>query len=158
MAIITKTKQRVKIASDDEFKYKDVARLVDAHNHVTLEPGMLIEYQGQLFGDYRNCFVIERIVHTDSDDSFMLWITHLYDNATTGSSCWITYDTEHPNIIRVLVKEEYLALAWGALDRRIDNERENLKLIKASIRRTRNEQRNLKYTLEETLKKVMNKT
>lgn len=139
-------------------KTESLSSFDDKANGVFIEIGSIIEYQGKVFGDYCEKFVIESIMKNYDDDGthyHCIIIRKLFSDGTIGQSVPVVYDGR---IIKVLSEDEFINLAKIEIDERIKSHKKNIKLIRAAIQRAKHSKNCIREKLEESLQKVKKST
>ena len=153
--IIERFEHKLKDTCSEDDEEMEVMRHVDSFfdrtKSMTISIGTIIEYQGKIFGDYCNKFVITEIkdeVLSRSIKSYLIRIRKIDHDGTLGQDCWINYDSD---IIEVLSEEQIITLSKMAIDKQIEDCVENLKLIRAAIRRYKKSKNYIKENLQKSL-------
>jgi hypothetical protein len=130
---------------------RPVDSFFDKKKCINISIGTIIEYQGKIFGDYCNKFVITEIkdeVPSRNVKSYLIRIRKIDHDGTLGQDCWVNYES---NIIEVLSEEQFVTLGKMAIDKQIEDCVENLKLIRATIRRYKKSKNYIKENLQKSL-------
>ena len=159
--IIERFEHELKATRSEDDEEMEVMRPVDSFfdrtKSMTISIGTIIEYQGKIFGDYCNKFVITEIkdeVLSRSIKSYLMRIRKIDHDGTLGQDCWINYDSD---IIEVLSEEQIVTLGKMAIDKQIEDCVENLKLIRAAIRRYKKSKNHIKENLQKSLSQYKQK-
>ena len=160
--IIERFEHKLKATRSDDDEEMEVMRpvdsFVDENKCVNIYIGTIIEYQGKIFGDYCNRFVITEIkdeVPSRIDKTYLIRIRKIDHDGTLGQDCWVNYDS---NIIEVLSEEQIVTLCKMAIDKQIEDCVENLKLIRATIRRYKKSKNHIKENIQKSLSQYKQKT
>ena len=101
-----KRKETTRSDEDEEMKVmRPVDSFFDRTKYMTISIGTIIEYQGKIFEDYCDKFVITEI--KDEVPSRIIRIRKINYDGTLGQDCWVNYDS---NIIEVLSEEQFVTL------------------------------------------------
>lgn len=142
---------------DEEMEVmRPVDSFFDKKKCINISIGTIIEYQGKIFGDYCNKFVITEIkdeVPSRSVKSYLIRIRKIDHDGTLGQDCWVNYS----DIIEVLSEEQIVTLGKMAIDKQIEDCVENLKLIRAAIRRYKKSKNYIKENLQKSLSQYRQK-
>ena len=160
--IIERFENRLSVKrSDEDDEEMEVMRPVDSFfdkkKCINISIGTIIEYQGKIFGDYCNKFVITEIkdeVPSRSVKSYLIRIRKIDHDGTLGQDCWVNYNSD---IIEVLSEEQIVTLGKMAIDKQIEDCLENLKLIRAAIRRYKKSKNYIKENLQKSLEQYRQK-
>lgn len=148
--IIEQFEHESKVTRSDEDEKMEVLRPVDSFfdkkKCINISIGTIIEYQGKIFGDHCNKFVITEI--KDEVSSHIIKIRKINYDGTLSQDCWVNYDS---NIIEVLSEEQFVTLGKIAIDKQIEDCLEKLKLIRATIRGYKKSKKNIKENLQKSL-------
>lgn len=143
-------KKRVETTRSDEDEEMKIMRPVDSlfdrTKSMVISVGTIIEYQGKIFEDYCNKFVISEI--KDEVPYYIIRIRKINHDSTLGRDCWVNYDSD---IIEVLSEEQIVTLGKISIDKQIEDCVENLKLIRATIRRYKKSKNHIKENLQKSL-------
>ena len=160
--IIERFEHKLKDTRSEDDEEMEVMRpvdsFVDENKCVNISIGTIIEYQGKIFGDYCNRFVITEIkdeVPSRIDKTYLIRIRKIEHDGTLGQDCWVNYDS---NIIEVLSEEQIVTLCKMAIDKQIEDCVENLKLIRATIRRYKKSKNHIKENIQKSLSQYKQKT
>jgi hypothetical protein len=159
--IIERFEHRLSATRSEDDEEMEVMRPVDSFfdrtKSMTISIGTIIEYQGKIFGDYCNKFVITEIkdeVPSRSVKSYLIRIRKIDHDGTLGQDCWVNYNSD---IIEVLSEEQFVTLGKMAIDKQIEDCVENLKLIRATIRRYKKSKNYIKENLQKSLSQYRQK-
>lgn len=148
--IIEQFEHELKVTRSDENEEMEVLRPFDSFfdrtKSMTISIGTIIEYQGKIFEDYCNKFVITEI--KDDVPYIIIRIRKINPDGTLGQECWVNYDSD---IIEVLSEEQFVTLGKIAIDKQIEDCLENLKLIREAIRGYKKSKKNIKENLQKSL-------
>jgi hypothetical protein len=153
--IIERFEHELKDTRSEDDEEMEVMRPVDSFfdkkKCINISIGTIIEYQGKIFGDYCNRFVITEIkdeVHSRIDKTYLIKIRKIDHDGTLGQDCWVNYNSD---IIEVFSEEQFVTLGKMAIDKQIEDCVENLKLIRATIRRYKKTKNYIKENLQKSL-------
>ena len=153
--IIEQFEHELKVTRSDENEEMEVLRPVDSFfdkkKCINISIGTIIEYQGKIFGDYCNRFVISEIkerVPAQSVKKYLIRIRKIEYDGTLGQDCWVNYDSD---MIEVLSEEQIVTLGKIAIDKQIEDCVEKLKLIREAIRGYKKSKNHIKENLQKSL-------
>ena len=133
----------------DEYKRSQRVDSIDDKTHsIHIEPGSIIEYADELYGQsHRRLVVLD--IRTACYTNYELMIQVLDLHGKLGQKTFINYN---PNKIRVVSEDDFVVYARNCIDKYIALESNNIKTIKETIRR----EKKLRTTVKETLVESLN--
>ena len=155
--IIEQFEHESKVTRSDEDEKMEVMRSFDSFfdkkKCINISIGTIIECQEMIFRVYCDKFVITKIKAEGS--SHILKIHKInYDGTLLNQGCWVNYDSD---MIEVLSEEQIVTLGKIAIDKQIEDCLENLKLIRATIRRHKKSKNHIKENLQKSLSQYRQK-
>lgn len=152
---VYKNKNHEVTRSDEDDEKMEVMRPIDIFVYenecVNISIGTIIEYQGKIFGDYCNRFVISEIkerVPSQNVKKYLIRIRKINHDGTLGQDCWVNYDSD---MIEVLSEDQIVTLGKIAIDKQIEDCVEKLKLIREAIRGYKKSKNHIKENLQKSL-------
>ena len=154
--IIEQFEHELKVTRSDEDEEMEVMRpfdsFFDKKKCINISIGTIIEYQGKIFEDYCSKFVITEI--KDGVPYIIIRIRKINPDGTLNQGCWVNYKSD---MIEVLSEEQIVTLGKIAIDKQIEDCLENLKLIRATIRRHKKSKNHIKENLQKSLSQYRQK-
>lgn len=154
--IIEQFEHELKVTRSDEDEEMEVTRpfdsFFDKKKCINISIGTIIEHQGKIFEEHCNKFVISEI--KDEVPYIIIRIRKINPDDTLGKDCWVNYDS---NMIEVLSEDQFVTLGKIAIDKQIEDCLENLKLIRATIRRHKKSKNHIKENLQKSLSQYRQK-
>ena len=107
--IIEQFEHESKVTRSDEDEKMEVMRpfdsFFDKKKCINISIGTIIEYQGKIFEDYCNKFVITEI--KDEVPYIIIRIRKINHDGTLGKDCWANYDS---NMNEVLSEDQFVTV------------------------------------------------
>lgn len=148
MMVHLRNEELIQAICDEDKRSQRVDSIDDKTHSIYIEPGSIIEYADELYGQsHRRLVVLD--IRTACYTNYVLMIQVLDLHGKLGQKTIINYN---PNKIRVVSEDDFVVYARNCIDKYIAQESNNIKTIKETIRR----EKKLRTTVKETLLESLN--